>query len=359
MPWQETHRMDLRVKFIAAYQSRLYTMSALCAELEISRKTGYKWVRRYEAEGLDGLKDRSHAPRHCPHRTGVQMEELLVAARKRFPAWGPRKLVAYLERKHPGLALPAASTVGEILARHGLVPPRRRGRPAHPGSSPLEAAAPNEVWSVDFKGEFRTRDGRYCYPLTASDAYSRFLLGCEGLGSPSTLGARACFEQLFRAYGLPQAIRSDNGTPFASTALRGLSRLSVWWLKLGIAHQRIEPGKPQQNPRHERMHRTLKASTTRPPERNLAEQQRRFDAFRQEYNEERPHEALGQRPPASLYTPSPRAMPEVLPAPEYPGHCETRHVRHTGGFRFRGREIFLSEVLAGEWIALEEVDEGV
>lgn len=360
MPWHETDPVNERVKFIAAHQSRLYSMSELCERFGISRQAGYKLVARYAAEGVHGLKDRSRAPRHCPHRMSAEVEAALLEARRAHPSWGPRKLLPWLARQRPGLELPAASTAGDLLARHGLVQPRRRwSRPSHPGTRPLEAAAPNEVWTADFKGEFRTRDGRYCYPLTVADAKTRFLLGCDALLCTQTAGARASFERLFREYGLPVAIRSDNGPPFCSPALCGLSRLSVWWIKLGIAHQRIEPGKPQQNGRHERMHRTLKAETARPPERDQGAQQKRFDGFRDEYNQERPHEALGQKPPGSLYTASTRAMPAVLPGPEYPGHYEKRRVRHTGGFRWRGREIFLSEVLASEQIGLEEVEDGI
>lgn len=360
MPWNETDPVTERLRFITAYQSQLYSMSELCRHFGTSRKTGYKWIARYAEEGLDGLKDRSHAPKECPHRMDAVVEAALLEARRAHPTWGPRKLLPWLSRDRPELELPAASTVGDLLARHGLVEPRRRrSRPKHPRTPLVDAKAPNEVWTADFKGEFRTRDGRYCYPLTVADAHTRFLLCCDAMLSTESVGARAGFERLFREYGMPDAIRSDNGPPFSSPALCGLSRLNVWWIKLGIAHQRIERGKPQENGAHERMHRTLKAETTRPPERNQATQQGRFDGFRAEFNLERPHEALGQIPPASLYTASMRPMPDALPKPEYPGHFETRSVRHTGGFRFRGREIFLSEVLSSELIGLEEVDDGI
>jgi len=360
MPWQETDPMNERLKFIAAHQSGLYSMSELCEHFGTSRKTGYKWLARYDEEGVDGLKDRSHAPRECPHRMEAAVEAALLSARRAHPTWGPRKLLPWLSRHRPELELPAASTAGDLLARHGLVELRsRRSRPKHPRTPLLDAEAPNQVWTADFKGEFRTRDGRYCYPLTVADAHTRFLLCCDALLSTGTIGAQASFERLFREYGMPKAIRTDNGTPFSSPALCGLSRLNVWWIKLGIAHQRIQPGKPQENGAHERMHRTLKAETTRPPDLNQIAQQKRFDGFRGEFNVERPHEALGQVPPASLYTASTRTMPPVLPKPEYPGQYEKRSVRHTGAFRFRGREIFLSEVLASEWIGLEEIGDGV
>lgn len=360
MAWQETDPVNERVKFVAARQSGLYSMSELCARFGISRKTGYKWAGRYAAEGVDGLKDRSHVAKHCPHRMSAEVEQALLGAREAHRTWGPRKLVPWLKGKRPELELPAPSTVGDLLERKGLVERRRkRRRDEHPGQGALETAAPNQVWTVDFKGEFRTRDARYCYPLTVADAHTRYLLGCDSLHSTSTAGVIPCFERMFREFGLPEAIRSDNGTPFASTAICGLSRLNVWWLKLGLVHQRIKRGKPQQNGAHERMHRTLKAETTRPPEWNAEAQQRRFDEFRREYNEERPHEALDEQPPAWHYSASAREMPSVLRAPEYPGHYETRGVRRTGEFRFRGHAIFLSEVLAGERIGLEEVDDGI
>lgn len=360
MAWQETDPVNERVKFIAAQQSGLYTMSEVCARFGISRKTGYKWVGRYVAEGVDGLKERSHVPKHCPHRMSAEVEAALLDAREAHRTWGPRKLVPWLKRQRPELELPAPSTVGDLLGRKGLVERRRRRRgDAHPGTAALETAAPNEVWTVDFKGEFRTQDGRYCYPLTVVDAHTRFLLGCDSLHSTSTAGVIPCFERMFREFGLPEAIRSDNGTPFASTAICGLSRLNVWWLKLGLVHQRIQPGKPQQNGAHERMHRTLKAETTRPPERNAQAQQVRFDEFRREFNEERPHEAQGSGAAClALQRVGARDAGRV-PVPEYPGHYETRGVRRTGEFRFRGHAIFLSEVLAGERIGLEEVEDGI
>jgi transposase InsO family protein len=360
MPWHETDPVNERVKFVAAHQSGLYSMSELCQRASISRPTGYKWLARYAESGVDGLKDRSHAPKHCPQRMAKEVFDALLAARRAHPHWGPRKLLSWLGAKRPELELPAASTYGDLLVREGLVEPRRRRtRAKHPGADRLVTESPNEVWTVDFKGEFRMQDRRYCYPLTVADAHTRFLLGCDALFSTAAGGAQPCFVRLFSEYGLPWAIRTDNGSPFASTARCGLSRLNVWWLKLGIVHQRIKPASPQQNAIHERMHRTLKAETTRPPGRDQATQQALFDSFRAEFNTERPHEALEQKPPASLYYASTRSMPSVLPEPEYPGHYERRHVRHTGCFRFRGGEIFLSEVLASEWIGLEETDNGI
>lgn len=349
-----------RARFVALHEEGLYSMSELCARFAISRKTGYKWLARYQAEGLAGLEEQSRAPRSCPHRTPAKTEAALVRAREAHPHWGPKKLLPYLARTQPELPLPAQSTAGDVLKRQGLVQERKRRRkPTHPGSMPLVAEAPNDVWMADFKGEFPTRNGTMCYPLTVTDASSRFLLLCHALGSTEQRGAAAVFTQLFAECGLPQAIRTDNGTPFASHAVGGLSRLNVWWTKLGIQHQRITPGCPQENGRHERMHRTLKAETTRPPAWDFPGQQERFDRFRSEFNEQRPHEALGQRTPASLYTPATRPLPRHLPEPEYAGHFAVRRVDANGCIRFRAERLFLSEVLIREHVGLEEVDEGL
>lgn len=360
MPWQSTDPVNERLKFIAAHQSRAYTMSELCRRYGISRETGYTWVDRYRTDGVAGLEDRSHAPKQCPHSIDPGVAELLVSARESHPHWGPRKLLAWLAARHPEARLPAASTAGELLKREGLVRARRKRQAIPPRARiPLNATAPNQVWSADFKGEFRTGDGIQCYPLTISDAYSRFLLCCKGLSSVKTVGAMAGFTEAFKEYGLPDAIRTDNGYPFAKATPFGLTRLNLWWTKLGIAHDRIQPGRPEQNGRHERMHRTLKAETTRPPGQDLEEQQFLFDAFRGGYDLERPHEALGQATPASVYHPSDRALPEHLPDPIYPGHCEIRRVGVNGNIGIWGHQLFLSEVLAGERVALNEVDDGV
>lgn len=360
MPWNETEPVMERARFLALHQEGLYSMTELCDRFGISRKTGYKWLERYDTAGLAGLQDRSRQPLTCPHHTPASVETALVQAREAHPCWGPKKLVAWLARNQPSLDLPAPSTAGAILQRHGLITGRkRRPKPTHPGKTPLVADAPNDVWQADFKGEFPTRDGQLCYPLTVSDAHSRFLLACQALTSTQTAGAQAVFTHLFQEYGLPTAIRTDNGTPFASTAIGGLSRLNVWWIKLGIQHQRIEPGQPQQNGRHERLHRTLKAETTRPPAADLGGQQAEFARFQREYNTERPHEALDQRPPSTLYAPALRLFPRTLPAPEYAGHLRIRKVGTSGSIRWRGRFLFISEVLAGEHVGLEEVDEDV
>jgi len=360
MPWDERTRMDQRVRFIGLLESGSYTMTELCREFGISRQTGYKWAQRYVEEGIEGLQDRSRAPKSCPHRTASCCEEALVSARRKHPDWGARKLLRVLERRHPEWSWPAPSTAGELLKRHGLVQPRRRPRRhPRPGKPVVEAVEPNDVWTTDFKGEFRMGDGQLCYPLTTADRMSRYLLGCKGRSSVATEGARPVFERLFKRYGLPHKILSDSGVPFASPRTpRRLSRLSVWWIKLGIEPVLIEPGHPEQNGAHERMHRTLKAATARPPASCMSAQQRAFDRFRVEYNDERPHESLDMRPPAELYAPSPRPYPSKTPEVEYPGHYEVRRVRPGGEIKWRSRIVFVSATLAGERVGLEEVDDG-
>lgn len=360
MPWTQTDAMCERAKFIFTFKEGVYSMTELCERYGISRKTGYKWLSRYEAGGLEGLREQSRAPRSIPHRTLKETEDALVELRKKRPSWGARKLLTRLKSTRPELTLPAPSTVTALLYRHDLVKPRRRQRkPQHPGSKPLEAAGPNDVWTMDFKGEFLLGNKRYCYPLTVCDATTRFLLSCTGLPSTKGVPAMEVIERLFREHGLPTAIRTDNGSPFATQAIGGLSRLSIYWLKLGIRHDRIDPSSPQQNGRHERMHRTLKAETTRPPETTFEAQQHRFDAFRYVFNQERPHEALGMDTPADHYQSSTRNMPGALPQPEYLGHMEVRRVGSNGSFKFKGHVLFLSETLSGEHIALDEIDNGI
>lgn len=360
MPWRETDAMQERLRFIDAYESGLWSMTELCERFSISRDTGYRLLSRYRSEGFGGLLPRSRAPKSCPHRMCSEVQALLLQCRETHPTWGPRKIRVYLARKHPELSLPAASTIGDLLQREGLIQMKRRRRKwPHPGSSPLHSQAPNEVWTADFKGEFRTADGLYCYPLTVADAHTRYLLSSEALLSTKSREAKPVFERLFRTYGLPERIRTDNGVPFSTPALCGLSHLSVWWIKLGIRHERIEPASPQQNGAHERMHRTLKAETTRPPERNQMAQQARFDCFRREYNEERPHEALQMQTPASAYQHSSRPMPHRLQGPEYPGHFEVRRVSRAGTFRLKSRQLFLSNPLKEEVIGLEETEDGI
>ena len=358
MSWKETCPMNERVRFIGELLAGERSMSELCTLYGVSRKTGYKWLARYEVAGASGLEDRSHAPLQQALSVDAALVQRLLQARCQHPSWGPRKLLVWLHTRHPRLKWPAASTVGEILCRHGLVSPRKRTHksPAHQGAL-INPDAPNVLWCTDFKGQFRTGDARYCYPLTLTDAFSRYLLVCRGVLIPDTASVWRWFERAFREHGLPMVMRSDNGPPFASKALGGLSRLSVWWIKLGIMPERISPGCPQQNGRHERMHRTLKHETTRPAAQSLRAQQHAFDRFVTEYNDERPHEALGQRPPNSVYRGSPRAYPRRVPHIEYPDSYTVRQVRCNGEVKWHGHLVYVSQVLPGEPVGFYQIDE--
>lgn len=306
MPWRETSPMDQRRRFIADYQRHFFSVSELC----------------------------------------VRFGDALLAARHRHPTWGAKKLLRILSRKHPDWEWPARSTCCDVLKRHGLVTsPRRRRFPSHPGRPVTPMTAPNEIWTADFKGQFLMTDGTYCYPLTVVDGYSRYLLACQGLPSTRIAGAWPVFRRLFEEYGLPRIIRTDNGVPFATTVLGRLSPLSVWWIRLGIFPELIEPAHPEQNGRHERMHRTLTAEATRPPSGNLSAQQQRFNRFRTEYNEERPHEALDQQTPASIYRPSRRQLPRTLPPIDYPGHFEVRLVSRNSGIRWEKHWVCVTHTL--------------
>jgi len=361
MPWTETRPVIEREKFVADARSGHWTMTELCAHYGVSRKTGYKMLKRYEEEGWNGLEDQRRAPKHCPHRMSEAVEGRLLEVKKRFPTWGARKVRAYLLKQEDGAGWPAESTINALFKRHGLVA-RRRRRPqrTHPGRPYVETSAPNDVWTADFKGQFRTKNHIYCYPLTVADLHSRYLLGCKGLLSTEHQGSRQYFEYLFRRNGLPRAILTDNGGPFCAwNAIQGLSRLGVWWLQLGIRHLRTQPSSPQQNGAHERMHRTLKAETTKPPANNLTGQQRKFDAFRRVYNLERPHEALENDTPAERWEPSPRPYPKTIKDPEYPEHYKVRLVSTGGHFRFDSDEVHLARALEGFYVGLEEVDDGV
>jgi transposase InsO family protein len=354
--------MDRRAEFVQAVKADLFSITELCAQYDISRKTGYKWLKRHDEGGVAGLADLSRAPLHCPHRTPDAIRDAICDLRRKRPSEGPITLLERLRVQKPEIAnqLPAPSTAGDILRRASLVKARRRrAKVERPGSGPIAAPAPNDVWSADFKGEFPTRDGLWCYPLTVSDAYSRYLLLCLALESTGHEGVIRAFDRLFSEVGLPEAIRTDNGCPFSSNAICGLSRLMVYWMKLGIIHQRITPGKPQQNGRHERMHRTLKEHTAMPPAQNHQSQQERFDTFRQDYNYERPHQALEKQRPASLWHAPTRTMPSKLPEPEYQGHMHVRLVSANGTIKFANREHFLTTVLEGESVALEEVKDGI
>lgn len=359
MPWRQSSPVSERIQFVQDVARAEGSFSELCLRYGISRKTGYQWWRRFGDEGVSGLEDRSRRPRRFPEATPRHVVQLLIGERKRRPRWGPKKLLKVLARKHPELELPAVSTAARILKREGLIQPRRRrGRPARVLTRSGWGLAPNDLWTADHKGQFRLGNGRMCYPLTLADSYSRYLLQVKACGSTRHQEARKGFERAFREYGLPRRILTDNGVPFGSTAVIGLSRLSVWWLKLGIAVERIEPGRPEQNGQHERMHRTLKAEAARPPRASERAQQRCFEAFRREYNTERPHEALSQDVPAQHYRGSTRSYSREVPGLDYPIFYERRQVRQGGDIKWRGRSIFISEVLRGEPVALDETGDG-
>jgi transposase InsO family protein len=314
----ETSPVDQRERFIRDHRLELYAMAELCARYGISRKTGYKWLARFDEGGRLGLRDRSRAPHHCPHRIARDVAAVICAARRQHPSWGPARLLAWLRPRHVSIAWPAVSTAGDLLARRGLVKKRRRRRQwQHPGVVPALTSQPNDLWTTDFKGHFRTRDAIYCYPLTVADQHTRYLLACHGLLSTKGQGVRPIFDRLFREYGLPRAIRTDNGVPFATTGIHGLSQLNVWWLR------------------------------------------RAFNAFRRLDNDERPHEALGDRPPATLCRPSTRPYTGTLPPVEYPGHFLVKRVTNAGTIRLKKRLLFVSNALKQHPVGLEEVDDGI
>jgi putative transposase len=360
MPWKATCAMDERMRFIVEHGRGEHGMAELCRAHGISRKTGYKWLARYQAAGIEGLTERSRAPQRRPGQIESAIAERLVAERAAHPTWGPRKLVARLRQREPEVVWPAASTVGDVLRRAGLTIPRRTRRHASPtgGGPPAACTEANAVWCADFKGQFHTQDGSLCYPLTISDAASRFFLRCQILPGVSGDRVQPLFEATFREYGLPTAIRTDNGPPFGSTGLAGLTELAVWWIELGIRPDRGRPGHPQDNGRHERLHRTLKAETAAPPAATVRAQQAAFDAFRREYNTERPHEALGQVPPSSQYTPSLRPFPARLQPPTYPTADLVKRVRPNGAIRWRGTEIYVAAPLAGRPLGLTDRGDG-
>ena len=350
--------MEEKLRFVFEYQQRQRTMTELCQRYEISRETGYVWLRRYQAVGLEGLREKSRAAQRHGNQTSAEIEQMVLELREAHSRWGPRKLKRVLEDNEPGRVWPAASTIGALLKREGLMAGRRKRRRTAPYTEPLaHADGPNRVWCADFKGWFHTGDGERIDPLTITDAHSRYLFRCQAVEKTDTARVQAIFEAVFREYGMPEAIRTDNGAPFASTAIAGLSRLAVWWMKLGIVAERIAAGHPEQNGRHERMHRTLKQETAQPPAANRREQQRVMERFRQEYNQVRPHEALGMRTPAAVYELSPRSFPAHVPEPEYPDTMLVYRVQQKGHFRWKRQEVFLSEVLWGEPVGLLPIDD--
>jgi transposase InsO family protein len=358
MPWKECDRMDERLRFVGRLLDG-ESMAAVCREFGISRKTGYKIFNRYKDCGLEGLQDRSRRPIRQANRLPFQVERTILQIKRDKPSWGAAKIRERLLRRYPTVKTPAKSTVHAVLERNGMVKTRRKRRYRAQGTELSDARSPNGLWCTDYKGEFRLGNGRYCYPLTITDHHSRYLLACEALYSTREQFARTTFERVFREFGLPVAIRSDNGVPFsAPTALFGMSKLSVWWLRLGIAVERIKPGNPQQNGRHERMHLTLKREATNPAAYNALQQQARFDEFIEEFNGERPHEALAMKYPAEVYTPSPRSYAEP-PEPEYPYHDRTVRVTNCGRICMGKRKISLSKSFADQLVGVREVDDKI
>lgn len=360
MPWKEVNAVDQRKSFVTAWLRQEQSFSVLCRYFEISRPTGYKWIERFSAEGNAGLQDQSRAPLHPPKAMPEALRGRILGLRSQHPRWGPKKLKAYLEQHCPSLAWPARSTIGDLLRREGLAQPRPPRRRTIPHAEPLaHAAAPNDVWCADFKGWFLTGNGQRCDPLTITDAYSRYLLRCRA--TPKTDGphVRDIFAAAFGEFGLPAAIRTDNGPPFASSGLAGLSRLAVWWIRLGIRPERIEPGCPEQNGRHERFHQTLQSETAAPPASTLARQQLRFADFQQEYNHLRPHEALGLHTPDRFYRPSSRQLPSQLPELAYPFQCSLRRISAAGHLGWRSHQIYISVLLEGEDVALRPLEDGL
>jgi transposase InsO family protein len=359
MPWKEESTMDKKVSFIVDYlNNRCTSFTDLCSHYGISRRIGYKFLNRYLENDVDGLKERSRRPHNSPNKTAPEIEQAIVDVRIKHPDRGARKLVVPIHKQHPEWILPTEATINNILSRNGLInESKRRFRLQHPGRPYTAVTAANQLWGIDFKGEFKMLNGEYCFPLTITDSFSRYIICCKGLPCTKVENTKRAMEIIFKEYGLPERIRSDNGIPFSSPISLGrLSTLSVWWIRLGIFPELIEPASPQQNGRHERMHRTLKANTTRPPAYNFRSQQNKFDTFVQDFNTDRPHEALGQKTPSEFYTPSNREYPTKLPPVEYPSHFEVRRVARNGGVRWKNRWIRASNTLAEEYIAFEEVD---
>ncbi len=358
MPWKECNRMEERLRFVARLLDG-EKMASVCREFGISRKTGYKIFNRYKDEGLGGLEDRPKSPYRHPNKLPFQIEKAILRIKREHRTWGAPKIRDKLSREYSLIHLPAISTIHAVLDRHGLVKRRKRRRHKAQGTLLRHVRTPNALWCADYKGQFRLGNHQYCYPLTITDYCSRYLIACEGLGSTKEKGAFPVFERAFKTFGLPTAIRTDNSVPFASPhALFGLSRLSVWWLRLGINIERITPGNPQQNGRHERMHLTLKQETTRPSRYNFLQQQHRFDEFIEVYNNDRPHQALGGQYPGEVYTPSPREY--FLPdPPDYPFHERTIRVTQCGRICIGRRKINLSTVFSGQYVGIREVADGV
>lgn len=361
MPWTEVSPMDQKLLFIADHLRDITSFTDLCARYGISRKTGYKWVARYQELGLQGLQEQSRRPQGHPLTIPYAVRQKIKELRCRYrDPLGPKKIQALLQQKHPDWDIPSKTTIYNILSAEGMIHRQKRRRRVPAGQQPFSPVhASNDVWSADFKGQFKTLDRSWCYPLTVMDHQSRYLLECHNCRGTGIEQTKKVFENLFHEYGLPWRIRTDNGVPFASGTPGGLTQLSKWWVRLGIMPERIKPGKPQQNGQHERMHKTLKRETTIPPAATAERQQKLFDDFRQRYNYERPHESLGQKAPALIYEPSTRPMPKTLPKLEYPGHFKIALAHHNGIIQHQGHRVYVSGVLQGEHLGVEEIDDGI
>lgn len=358
MPWHQTDPVNERLKFVADAQRGHLSMTELCEKYGISRKTGYKLLSRYEADGPSGLSDRSRARLEHPNKTPGEVEAAILRVRGKHPTWGSKKIIAVLAREKPNVVLPARSTVDEILKRAGLVEPRTKRERRHEHAPPVApCVAPNDLWSMDYKGWFRVADGTRCDPLTVNDGASRFSLDCRALVRPKTADVQHRLTLTFREFGLPNAFLSDNGPPFGSTGLAGFSRLSVWLVRAGVRPVLIEPGRPDQNGRHERFHETLKAETASPPRSTIRSQQAAFDRFQACYNDERPHEALDMKTPREVYKPSTRELPSKLEEHVYASDLEVRRVRPGGSIKWKRHEVFVGAAFEGELIGLDAVDE--
>src|SRR3990172_8585744 len=359
MPWKGVTVSEERQRFLEDYRLNYYTVTDLADRFGISRKTAHKWIDRFEHVGHSGFHELSRKPHRSPSQTDPAIVKQILELRSAHPPWGPALLLDLLRNRHPRAHLPSVTTAARILARHGLVRTKRRYRRAHPGCPKTSPQGPNDIWAADYKGQFRLKNGQYCFTLTVSDLASRFLLGVDAHPAISLALSQKHFTSLFQKFGLPNRIRTDNGVPFASSALARLSTLSVWFIKLGIYPELIEPGRPQQNAIHERMHRTLKQEATIPPASSLPAQQRKFDHFRKVFNELRPHESLVMQRPAQLYRPSTRAFPRRIAPYDYPPHFLVRRVSRDGTIRVLRNQIFVSNTLHDDFVGLEEVDDGV
>ena len=361
MPWKEVTAVNERMEFVVRLKAG-ERMSELCREFGISRKTGYKFERRYEEHGPQGLYDFSRRPNRLARQVSAGVQAAILELKREKPTWGAAKIQEVLQGRHPQIELPVRSTIHDLLDRYGLVKKRskRRRYHAYPTLREQDIQTPNQLWCADFKGQFRMRNRKYCYPLTVTDFHSRYLLGCEAMDSTASESAKQGFEFIFKEYGVPTRLRTDNGVPFSSRTVQGLSPLSVWWMRLGIQVERIEPGKPQQNGRHERMHRTLKEEIRPGMCENLLAQQEQLDRFREEFNHRRPHEALKMKCPGDLYKPSLKRFPDRVPEPVYPDHDLVRHVSAAGYAYFsKGKSFFISQALGDQTIGLEEEQDGI